>query len=41
MYIVPRNTKAFPIPTFDTLKQVCLNPDTSIMMKATVVFGVV
>ena len=41
MYIVPRDKKEFPIPTFDTLKDVCLNTDTSMMMKATVIFGVV
>jgi hypothetical protein len=38
MYIVPRDKKEFPIPTFDTLKEVCLNTDTSMMMKALVVF---
>jgi len=40
MYIVPRDKK-YPIPTFDTLKEVCLNADTSIMMKTTIVFAVV
>ncbi len=40
MYIVPRDKK-YPIPTFDTLKEVCLNPDTSIMIKVTTIFAIV
>jgi hypothetical protein len=41
MYIVPRNTKEFPIPTFDTLKEVFISLDTGLMMKATILFGVI
>jgi len=41
MYLVPRNTSEFPIPTFDTLKEVCLNVDTSIFMKSVIVFWIV
>jgi len=41
MYIVPRDKKEFPIPTFDTLKEVCLSADTLMIMKAVIVFWVV
>ena len=40
MYIVPRNTKEYPIPTFDTLKEVFIAIDTNLFMKATIVFWV-
>ncbi len=40
MHIVPK-PKTNPIPTFDTLKQVCLSADTSIFIKATIVFAII